>query len=274
MKRIRIFSVLFFIAAAGLFFTYLFNTRKILDNEGPVITMDSETIEISIHDGEDAILQGVSAKDDRDGDTTELLLVEQFTNFVEKGRRQAMIAAFDRAGNVTKAEREVIYTDYESPRFELTQPLTFPVNTSDVTKYLTVEDCLDGDITNSIRLSSEEGISLSKEGFYEAVFTISNSAGDTVQLPATVEIYNTTDRSRKPTILLTEWLVYVEQGAALDAVSYVKEAYYGTHSIPASEIEITGEADTSVPGVYELTYSCSYENSAVGTTRLIVVVTE
>ena len=50
-------------------------------------------------------------------------MVEELSNFIEKGRRQATVAAFDSDNNVTKTVREVIYEDYVSPRFALAEPL-------------------------------------------------------------------------------------------------------------------------------------------------------
>jgi hypothetical protein len=284
--------------AAITFFVYLYTTRQIMDNEGPVITMDSDSVEISVSDDGSAILDGVSALDDRDGDTSEFLLVEQLTNFLEKGRRQATIAAFDKAGNVTKEVREVVYTDYESPRFSLSAPFAFPVNSSNITKHIAAQDCLDGDISVFIKLSSEEGVTLTTEGFYEAVFTVANSAGDTARLPVTVEIYNSSERSRKPTILLNEYLVYVEKGDDFDPLDYLEEIYYGNRSyergadgylhytgssvyshalpeiLPYRDVEIENPVKTSVSGVYEVVYSYIWDESDPGTTRLIVVVTE
>ena len=298
MKRIRIFSMALCIVASITFFVYLYTTRQIMDNDGPEISMDSDIIEISVTDDSSAILEGVTARDNRDGDTTEYLLVEQLTNFIEKGRRQATIAAFDEAGNVTKEVREVVYTDYESPKFALSEPLSFPTNSNSVVRFISAYDCLDGDISVFIKLSSEEGISLTTEGLYQAMFTVSNSAGDTATLPVTVEIYNSSERSRKPNIVLSDYLVYVEKDAAFNARSYIEEVYYGNRSyekeadgllhysgsayysntmpetISYSEFDIENPVDTSVPGVYEVVYSYSWEESDPGTTRLIVVVTE
>ena len=296
MKRIRIFSIVFCFVSAVVFFLYLYNTRKILDNQGPVITMDRDTIELSVNDPQSRILEGVTAWDSRDGDTTELLLVEQFANFLENGRRHATIAAFDAAGNVTKAVREVVYTDYTSPRFHLTQALSFPENTSSVTRYITAEDCLDGDITAAIRLSSEDGITMTKEGLYEAVFMVSNSAGDTARLPVTVEIYNNQDHSRQPGIVLTDYLVYIEKGESFDPQKYVEEIYMGSRSymrdsrgvlrysstaatnMPAvlsfEDIDVENPVDTDTEGVYEVVYRYSWDGSVPGSTRLIVVVTD
>lgn len=297
MRRIRFLSIIYCVAAIALFVVYQINERSVLDNEGPVITMDSDTIEISVLDDDSMILSGVTAYDDRDGDTTEYLLVEKVANFMEAGRRQATIAAFDKAGNVTKTQRQVVYTDYEAPKFAVTAPFYFPVNVSSVERYITASDQLDGNITSRIRLSSEEGISLSKAGVYQVIFTVSNSAGDTVKLPVTVDIYDSSERSKTPSILLTDYLVYVEKGAEFEPEDYIRKIYYGSRAYartgegsvlhyegeaPANlsetlslrDVEIDNPVNTDVPGVYEVTYRYTWADSMPGTTRLIVVIEE
>lgn len=297
MKRIRILSIIYCVAAIALFVVYQINERSVLDNDGPVITMDSDTIEISVWDDDDMILSGVTAYDDRDGDTTELLVVEKVTNFMESGRRQATIAAFDKAGNVTKKQRQVFYTDYEAPRFAVTAPFYFPVNVTSIERYITASDQLDGNITSRIRLSSEEGITLSKAGVYQVIFTVSNSAGDTVKLPVTVDIYETAERAKTPSILLDEYLIYIEKGAEFEPEDYIKKVSYSNRAYVRTEesgalhydgqapanlsetlllrdIEIDNPVNTEVPGVYEVTYSYSWQDSMPGTTRLIVVIEE
>ena len=297
MKRVRIFSIIFCIAAGITFFVYLYKSRQILDNTGPKIIMDSDTVEISVEDDTSAIFKGITAEDSRDGDCSQYLLVEQFSNFIEKGRRQATIAAFDSAGNVTKTGREVFYTDYESPKFSVSAPFYFPVNSSSITQNITAYDCLDGDLTVFIKLSSEEGIDLYEEGTYDAVFMVSNSAGDTARLPVTVDIYDSSDYSRQPHILLSDYLIYVEKDTGFYPENYIEEVYYGSQSylkeedgelhyqgdlsnsslpytLSFNQIEVENPVDTSVPGVYEVTYRYSWGSSDTGSTRLIVVVTE
>ena len=50
----------------------------------PVIEMDSESITVSVEGGDEAILEGVTATDKKDGDITENLFIESRTNFFIK----------------------------------------------------------------------------------------------------------------------------------------------------------------------------------------------
>ncbi|MCD7946043.1 MAG: DUF5011 domain-containing protein [Clostridiales bacterium] len=79
---------------------------------GPVISVPDETLTVSIEDGEDTLLQGVTAQDGRDGDVTSSVLVESISNFYGDEKRLVTFAAFDSDGNVTKATRAIQYSDY------------------------------------------------------------------------------------------------------------------------------------------------------------------
>ena len=102
MRRTRIFSIIVFVAALAGFGLYKFQAFRTSDQVGPKITMDEESITVSVQAGEDELLAGIEAVDKRDGDVTGSLLVESMSNFIDKGRRKITVAAFDSGSNVTK----------------------------------------------------------------------------------------------------------------------------------------------------------------------------
>ena len=51
------------------------------------------------------------------------ILVEKLSDLYDGNRRLVTYAAFDSDDNVSKASREIVYTDYSSPRFSLTHAL-------------------------------------------------------------------------------------------------------------------------------------------------------
>ena len=59
-------------------------------------------------------------------------MIESVSTFLEKGRRLVSYAAFDRDGHVAKASRQLIYTDYHSPKISCAKPFSFPVGTQDI----------------------------------------------------------------------------------------------------------------------------------------------
>lgn len=299
MKRIRVLSLVVFILAAGLFGAYRFRQIKQTDHTGPRIHMDKKEIQVPSNGGEEELLKGVTAEDAKDGDVTDSLIVESMTNFLEKGRRRITIAAFDADNHVTKATREIVYTDYESPRFQLSGALEFPEATTEFLRNLTVQDMLDGDLTGYIKLSEDSAVKEDQEGDYPVVFSVSNSAGDVAKLPATIRIYDPSGESKRPKIHLSEFLIYVEKGTEVNPWDYVEKITIKGNDfekspedtegalvdmtpsesqektvIEADEVTVSGDLDTGVPGSYELTYRITDENHETGTSRLLVVVTE
>lgn len=70
MKKLKIVSIIVFILSAILFGGYIAKEKVAKDSTGPVITMDSDSIAVSINDGREALLRGVTASDAGDGDIT------------------------------------------------------------------------------------------------------------------------------------------------------------------------------------------------------------
>lgn len=291
MRLLKLFSVVFAAVAAVLFGVTVLLQFWGRDTQGPEIVMDSDRVEISVGAGDESILAGVTAQDSKDGDVTDSLVVESLSNFVGDGERIASIAAFDSDNHVTKTTRTVCYTDYTAPVFALTAPFSFPVGTDVgvITGALTATDCLDGDITHRIVRANVDGSSLRTDaaGYYPVVFSVSNSAGDIEKFTATVEIYDLQVDDR-PSITLTEALIYLEPGTELSAQDYIKaltvdnityQNYNGrlvrSSSVASGNVtsddiyewdyvEINNPVDVQTPGWYEVSYTVT---SAIGNTR-------
>ncbi len=289
MKRIRYLSVIVFVLALASYAFFHVKHSRIDDTIAPRISMDSESIEVSVTDDESVMLSGVSATDSNDGDVSDTLIVESMGQFLSTGRRNITIAAFDSASNVAKETREVIYTDYTSPTFSLSEPLAFPLNTTDILENITATDCIDGDITKQIKVSSSSVIDTTVADDYETTLTVTNSAGDTVKLPVTVTIYDNSSQSGVPNIELTEYLIYVSAGTKVTPWDYVTEVtmngvqytraedgilYNADMSLvlSKSDFSIKGDVDTDTPGTCEYTIRLTDNNNRTGRVRLIVVV--
>ena len=261
------------------------------DGKGPEISMDNSEISVSIHADEAELLSGVTAYDAKDGDVTDSLAVEHISNFIEKGRRKISIVAFDSDNNVTHAEREMVYNDYTSPVFSLDGPLRFSVNADDLTEGLSAEDCLDGTITDRIRLSYQDEIS-STPGLYQVTYSAANRAGDVTSLPVTVELYDPAEESGKPQITLSEYLIHLELQQAFDPKDYLEQVNVDQmmyekgeddelHAVSAEDkilgeekLSIENPVDTGKEGVYEVTYTVTSEEGQTSSIRLIVCVNE
>lgn len=204
------------------------------DREAPQILIEEGELSLSVKDPESTLLEGVTAVDAVDGDVTDTIVIESiygistsqeaavspirdsFTtlpvNLTQIDRVKVTYAAFDQAGNVAKAERQICYTDYESPKITLSAPLVFAYGSGfDVMDCIKAKDVIDGDISHLVKASLvSDTSSLSAQGEHEAAFRVTNSLGDTTQLILPVEVY---EADRYNAVLkLKQNLVYLSAG--------------------------------------------------------------
>jgi hypothetical protein len=288
MKRTKFVCVAFLLVALVLFlFTQV--KEQAADHTGPVITMESESVSVSVNDGTDAVLTGVTAQDNRDGDVTDSLLVESLGTFTAENTRLATLAAVDAAGNVTKVTRQVVYTDYTGPEFQLSSPLRLQTGSSEISSAVGATDVLDGDLSGQVKISSDTAINSGDTGDYQVTFSVKNSAGDTAEMTATLSLYSTNDRTI-PTITLSDYLIYIQAGQKIDPWDYVTGVTVGSiewtrgtlgnlraqgsdEIITEGDFYISNGVSSSTPGCYEISYSYTADGKT-GTVRLIVIVEE
>lgn len=275
------------LAAIGtVVYNYLFVLSD--DTSAPEITIDSEVIEVSVKATEEELLSGVSAKDKKDGDVTENVLIEGILPITEENTATITYAAFDSSGNVSKASRTVKYVDYEAPVFGQTGSLSFAENTSpDVLGFMSAHDVIDGDISGRIKgMIISETTSLNFKGIHQVEFRVTNSMGDTEHIVLPVEIYE--NGAYNAALELSDYLVYLKVGDEFDPKIYPEKlrvgnfVYYvmdenesGTRK-PAKEMDIDVENGvmTEIPGIYSVIYTVTYADRYIGYARLNVVVEE
>lgn len=284
MKRINILLSIVLAAAVGLFAVYLLWIHNNLDTTGPVINVSQELLEISVSDPESALLQGITAVDARDGDVTDSLLVESVYGINEDHLTTVTYAAFDRSGNVSKVQRQVRYTDYESPKFQLYRTLCFPGGSGfDLLEYVGASDVLEGDIRRRVRATLvSDTKSVSNIGSHVVRLQVTNALGDTVEADVPVEVYDPEWYSAS--VELDAYLLYLKKGDAFDPEDYLKtfvvrgEDIDIRYGIPEDvSCTITNLVNTRVPGVYQVKYILSKNINLVtfsGQAVLIVIVTE
>ena len=250
MKRFRIIWIAVVALVTLAFAGYRINEIRKEDSSGPVFTCEEKELEVSIHDGDDVLLQGITASDKKDGDVTSSVLVEKLSNFYDGGKRTATYAAFDSDNHITEMERELVYTDYTSPRFELTGSLRFRAGeTVNVDQIVKASDCLDGDISSKVKILMDSVINNRVTGLYNIEYEVTNSAGDTVRLPIEIEIYQ--PESGEVELNLEQYLVYYD-GAEIDYKDYLKSVKSGNIETPFEGVLLEGmesvsEADNEVP---------------------------
>ena len=273
IKAIRaVVCILFAISCAGFGYTFVLE-KKNEDKTVPVITVDSDVLEVPL-DADDAdFLKGVSAYDEKDGDLTDKVIVESVSNFIGDGMCKIIYAVCDSDNHVATAARKISYPDYYAPRFYLNRSLCFSVYENvDAAAALGVKDCIDGDISKNMIITSEDYSGVTT-GVFSITAKVSNSKGDSssVTLPLIIE-----DRSMSaPVINLKSYLVYTDVNKPIDPESFVSsvtDAQGETDEDLTDSLKIESNADYTKEGVYTVHYYASDSDGVQGHTVLAVVV--
>lgn len=288
MKKNNILLVVLILLCLGIFFGYRVLGSLRADNEAPNIHMGGQIPEISVEDPQTALLQGITATDNRDGDVTDSVVVEGLELLSSDGRLQVSYAAFDKAGNVAKSQREAKYVDYRSPRFTLEGPLLYRMGSNfDVLSTVGATDVIDGDIQHRIRATSMVTYSIAEQGIHDVQFQVNNSLGDTSTLVFPVEVYDPS--AFEASVTLKSYLVYLNQGETFSAQAYLDTFILAGDTVvldgklPAKySLKTNGSVQTDIPGVYPVEYRVTYtqkhetdparDREFTGYSKLIVVV--
>lgn len=273
MKIFRRIIVLMFVLSTAVFITERAWVKMNEDNTYPVIQANEDTIEVSINATKEELLSGISAWDEKDGDITHKVFVENISDFTETGSGNITYAVVDEDYHLARYTRKYVYTDYSSPKIGLTSPLVFlQASSFDMLDYITAWDCMSGDITRKVKIISST-VETKTIGSYEVEVSVTNDMGDMVEivLPVLVRDKN----SLYATIELSEYIVYVKKGGEINYSDYIQgvSGYYG-EEIKAKEVDVNSDVDINEPGVYSVIYTVTDENDFSGTTMLTVVVEE
>ncbi len=264
MKNRNWIWILLIAASVAAFFGYCSVDAMRTDTRPPEIRMDGAVPEVSVGDPRQLLTQGVSAEDQEDGDVTDSLVVENITMLRQDGTVQVTYAAFDRAGNVAKAQREMRYTDYQSPRFTLREPMIYRLGTNfDILSSIGAEDVLDGDIQHRVRATMLGETSLSQTGTHVVQFQVTNSLGDTRTQNLPVEVI--AENPYEAALTLTQYLVYLKPGDV-----FVPNAYLNSFTRQGRTMDLTsglpnhysletkGQVQTQNPGTYSVEFNVTY----------------
>lgn len=291
MRRLRIGIIVLFILSGIAFAGYNVVSRLTEDHTPPEISCDSDTVSVSVEDEEidQALLEGVTAKDNKDGDLTDAIRVSAMSNFTEPGKRTITYAVFDQAGQAATLTRTLEYTDYTSPQIQLSAPLRYSLeDMADVslTENMSVEDCLDGDLTSQIRATYNDSIYIQQAGEYPVTVQVSNSAGDTCSVPLTLTVTDSSDSSERDKYypVLSQYIVYTNVGEQVDLASLViglerngSEYLFSDPDAAAlpgtrENVSVSGDVDYGTAGTYSVDYQFTSQAGVTATTKLAVVV--
>lgn len=274
MRRpIQLWLFVLLIAVSAVFAVTLWGEMSREINRSPEISFDAPEITVSVSDDQSVLLQGVTASDPEDGDVTGALVVESIAEFQEDGSREVTYAVFDSSGNVSKASRLLRYSDYHSPEIQLTKELKTMMGTDiNLQDCIRVEDVLDGDLTNQLRIV-ESDYSNYVPGEYQITVQVTNSAGDTTEQTFPIQCVSEQELG-VPTITLSVYSVSLQAGADFDAGDYIEEVS-GTDEtgrpLTKEDVRISSGVNTQEPGTYQVGYSLQ-GSGGTGTVRLTVIV--
>lgn len=277
MKKIRIFSLVLLIVSAAIFAGYRIYIKVTQDILPPVISCESDILEVSVQTTEEELLADVKAMDETDGDVSDQLVIEKMSDFTEEGTRIITYAAVDEHFNVGTLERTLVYTDYKAPVFKLNRPLSFKAGSAiDVLACVSADSSLDGSLDDRVKYSLEETVVTTEPGEYPIALRVMDSAGKQVYLNTVIEIY---DRNYGDLdVILKEYLVYVKKGSSFQADRYfegAKPMYTSDDEemleLKSGQLTIQSEVNMDEEGIYCVDYFVNY-NGAQGKSRLLVVV--
>ena len=272
MRIIRIGTIIIFLIS-GIFFFVGKQVSSKKDVIPPVITAESQELHVTAGSDSEALMKGLIAKDDRDGDLTEEILIGNISPFETKGVCTIEYLVFDKSNNVGRLQRTVYFDGYRSPMFELTKPLTFEKNGEILlSDRLFAKDVLEGDITDKIRYTASNVIQY-EEGTYDLIVEVKNNYGDVVQetLPINIVSQNM-DVER---IQLKTYLIYVEKDAEIYPEDYVEAIVDRNGDVDyEAELYITTEVNLKTAGTGQIRYELYKGGERVYVTHLTVIVTD
>ena len=271
MRYTKYGIIVIFVIVTMIFTFNLYKNKKVTDGTMPEIQFSSEQIKVSVKATKEELLQGVIAKDEKDGDLTNSVIIESISKFVDKKKHIANITyvVADSDNNVVKKTRKVKFIDYKSPEFTLSQPLCFDVG-SDITvsDVIGARDGYDGDISGKVKILSST-VSTNSAGEYTQV---TNSLGDTAKLKTVVIIRQSNNLS--PNISLKKNIVYLHKGDEFNADAYIDSVQdYNEDDLPAGSVKVSSSSvDMEKDGCYSVEYTAKDKEDNEGKTYLTVVV--
>ena len=283
MIRLRRFAI--FIFAIAVLVTAFFGIYRHMtaDHQGPILKVDDEEMVCSVKDGDKELLDGVTARDDHDGDVTDRVMVENISNFTGDGKRIVTYVVADSSHHVSRATRMISYKDYAKPQFEVKTAPRFSMaeldSATDYSKFVKATDLLDGNITKNIKISSVDDYKENEYGgFRDVVFQVSNSAGDTSTLPITISYTET----GAPVVNLSSYVVYLKKNAGFNPGNYMASVEMGNTKYSVADfretvkgtIDIKNNVNMKEPGVYSVEFAAKAHNGKSSVTYMKVIVKE
>ena len=195
------------------------------DRNGPEISVPQEEITYVAGTDTSALLNGVTAQDDRDGDVTDTVTIESIIPNANQTGASVVYVAKDSKNNVTKETRTILYST------DANQAAAQAAAEQVAADQAAAEQAAQGDAAGESAQTTDDGAAQNEA----AIAALS---------------------AESPRIYLTQYSVELERGAELNELSYVQDISDDEDSRDElyQGIRISGEVDTNTPGEYTLEY--------------------
>ena len=270
MKIVKTAMLMILALSVGVFGVSVIISLAGRDASAPVITSDTDVLEIPCDYTQDQLMAGLSASDAEDGDLTDQIVAGSFSRFVTPGVTSLTYVVFDSGNQPASLTREVHFTDYHGPRFTLSEPLVFREQEGSYTEAmerLGAQDQLDGDLDDWIT-QTDTDLNYSRAGRYTMSVEVNSSLGSSASADLPVHVVSA--ESQQVHIGLTQGIVYIPQGGSIDPKDYIDEVTDGSgNPVDALEVSADSGVDVNTPGCYEIHYIA---DGGAGETWLTVIV--
>lgn len=269
MKKLQNATIVVFVLMILVYCGVMLYDLFFVDRTAPEIWCSTPDVVVSVKDPQSALLEGVTAEDDRDGDLTDQVLIKSVSQLITDNTAQVTYIVFDSADNMATLTRIVRYKDYEKPRFSLQQALNYTLDEEfRILDRLTAEDALDGDISGSICVISQN--ILKEPGTYHVTVQATNSLGDTTTVPLKLVVRETGTREL---IRLSENLLYLKKGTMFRPESYIAHVCAPNGAaLTAGEVNIDNPVDPYTQGTYHVRYSITVQQQTYVVFLTVVIV--
>lgn len=249
----------------------------LLDDKGkePEITAPSSVLEVSVEDKEDVLLNGIKANDDEDGNISDKVFIESISAFDDNKQRTVTYAVFDSDDHLVRTTRQIKYSDYTAPVFDIDEALCYYYYLSSNEEYknfVSAESCVDGDLSSKITVEKN----YYKDNVHYVDYSVTDSCGTKESLTLKADELN---KNPNVEITLKKYLKRVKKGTTITEIAprsnmeEIKVMDMVDDTLKA-EVEVTHNYNPDVPGTYEFIYRLSKSNGDYGYTKLVVIVEE
>ncbi len=271
MKFLRFIISALFVIVGAVFLIFLIKETITTDKTLPVISIESEVLEVELKAKPEDMLVGVTAHDKKDGDLTSEIFVESISRFTKKGECNVTYVVCDSDDHVTKATRKIRFKDYKSPEFVIEKSLCFSAyDYIDLSETVKAIDCIEGNISGRVVIASDSLTNLT-EGIYNFSVSVTNKYGDnaTMRLPVIIDEdlgFN------GPKIELTQYLIEASVGTQFDPQSYFVSALDRNENDVSSTLRIESNINSSREGTYYIHYYATDEAGNLGHSVIPVII--